>query len=77
VSDTGVGIPPEARPYIFERFWRGDKARVRTEYGGSGLGLAIVKQIVELHGGRIHVASESGHGATFTFTLPYAEEKVE
>ncbi len=70
VSDTGVGIPPEEIPYIFERFWRGDKARVRTEYGGSGLGLAIVKQIVELHGGQIDVTSEPGQGATFTFTLP-------
>jgi two-component system OmpR family sensor kinase/two-component system sensor histidine kinase BaeS len=71
VRDSGVGIPPEAMPYIFERFWRGDKARVRTEYGGSGLGLAIVKQIVELHGGQIDVASELGRGATFTFTLPH------
>jgi signal transduction histidine kinase len=70
VRDTGVGISPEEIPYVFERFWRGDKARVRTEYGGSGLGLAIVKQIVELHGGQIDVTSEPGHGATFTFTLP-------
>jgi signal transduction histidine kinase len=70
VRDTGVGISPEEIPYVFERFWRGDKARVRTEYGGSGLGLAIVKQIVELHGGQIDVTSEPGLGATFTFTLP-------
>jgi len=72
VRDTGVGIPREELPYIFERFWRGDRARVRTEYGSSGLGLAIVKQIVELHGGQVRVASEPGKGATFTFTLPHA-----
>lgn len=77
VSDTGVGISPEEVPYIFERFWRGDAARARTEYGGSGLGLAIVKQIVELHGGQIDVASEPGRGAAFTFTLPYTEEKIK
>lgn len=77
VSDTGVGISPEEMPYIFERFWRGDTARVRTEYGGSGLGLAIVKQIVELHGGQVDVASEPGQGATLTFTLPYVEEDAK
>ena len=77
VSDTGVGIPSEEMPYIFERFWRGDEARVRTEYVGSGLGLAIVKQIVELHGGQVSVASKLGQGATFIFTLPCARDAVK
>jgi two-component system sensor histidine kinase BaeS len=74
VSDTGVGITPEDRPYIFERFWRGDRARRRLgDEGGSGLGLAIARQLVELHGGEIFVESEPGRGARFTFTLPAAE----
>ncbi len=71
VSDTGPGIPPEELPYVFERFWRGDKARARRS-GGTGLGLAIAKQLVEAHGGRIGAESEPGRGATFRFTLPLA-----
>ncbi len=70
VADTGVGIAAEDLPYIFERFWRSDKSRARTEYGGAGLGLAIAKQLVVLHGGAITVESAPGAGATFTFTLP-------
>lgn len=73
VQDTGPGIAPEELPYIWEKFYRGDKARVRTT-GGSGLGLAIVKQIVELHGGRVEVDSQPGRGSTFRVFLPAAKE---
>ncbi|MFY1670006.1 sensor histidine kinase [Plantactinospora sp. WMMB334] len=69
VADTGSGIAPDALPYVFDRFWRGDSARGRKT-GGSGLGLAIVRQIVTDHGGAIRVASELGTGTTFTITLP-------
>jgi len=70
ISDNGVGIPASARPHIFERFYRVDKARARAS-GGSGLGLAIAKAIIEGHGGNIAaVASELGHGTTIQFTLP-------
>lgn len=69
VSDTGAGIPPEAAPHVFERFYRGDKARSRQE-GGFGLGLAIVKWIAESHKGEVELASRPGEGSTFTVTLP-------
>ncbi len=69
VADTGGGITAEDLPYIFERFWRGEKSRSRAG-GGTGLGLAITKQLVALHGGSIHVESELGKGSTFRFTLP-------
>ncbi len=69
VADTGTGIPPENLPYIFERFWRGEKSRSRAG-GGTGLGLAIAKQLVELHGGTIGVESTPGKGSKFRFTLP-------
>jgi len=69
VTDTGVGIPVEHLPHVFERFYRVDEARSR-EAGGAGLGLAIAKQMVELHGGRIWVESEVGKGSRFSFTLP-------
>jgi len=71
VRDTGVGIPPEHVPHIFDRFYRADLARSRTT-GGSGLGLAIVKHLVEAHGGRIDVTGSVGGGSTFCFTLPVA-----
>lgn len=69
VNDTGAGIPLEDLPYIFDRFWRGDKSRTRTE-GSSGLGLAITKQLVQAHGGTITAESEIGRGTTFTIELP-------
>jgi two-component system sensor histidine kinase BaeS len=72
VSDTGLGIYPEDLPFIFERFWRGEKSRSRAG-GGSGLGLAIARQLVEMHGGTIGVESTPGRGSTFRFTLPVAQ----
>lgn len=72
VADTGMGIPEEELPHIFERFFRGEKPR-RMQVPGTGLGLAIVKEIVELHGGRVTVESRVGEGTTFTVWLPLAE----
>ncbi|HEU4964913.1 MAG TPA: ATP-binding protein [Bacilli bacterium] len=69
VRDTGIGIPPEDLPRLFERFYRVDKARARRS-GGTGLGLAIVKHIIEGHGGRVEVESEVGTGSTFRIFLP-------
>lgn len=69
VSDTGIGIPEDDLPYIFDRFYRVDKARTRA-HGGSGLGLSIVKWIVDVHGGSIEVESKVGKGSTFHVTLP-------
>ncbi|MHB0886199.1 MAG: sensor histidine kinase [Bacillota bacterium] len=69
VVDTGVGIPAEDLPRVFERFYRVGKDRSRAS-GGTGLGLAIVKHIVEAHGGRVWAESEPGKGSRFWFTLP-------
>jgi two-component system, OmpR family, phosphate regulon sensor histidine kinase PhoR len=69
VKDTGIGIPAEDLPRLFERFYRVDKARSR-ELGGTGLGLAIVKHLVRSQGGAVQVDSELGHGSAFRFTLP-------
>jgi two-component system, OmpR family, phosphate regulon sensor histidine kinase PhoR len=69
VRDDGPGIPVEAQPRVFERFYRVDKARSR-EQGGTGLGLAIVKNVVQAHGGDVRVESILGEGATFYFTVP-------
>jgi signal transduction histidine kinase len=69
VSDSGIGISPDDVGKVFDRFYRGESSRVQ-ECQGTGLGLAIVKSFVEMHGGRIWVASELGKGSTFTFTLP-------
>lgn len=69
VADTGIGIPPEDRPRIFERFYRVDKARSR-ELGGTGLGLAIVKHLVEGHGGEVWVEANKPKGSRFIVRLP-------
>ncbi|MBN9327924.1 MAG: hypothetical protein J0I87_13560, partial [Cellulomonas sp.] len=67
VQDTGVGIPPEHLPHVFEKFFRiPDQARSH----GTGLGLAIVKEIVSAHGGEVDCESEHGRGSTFSITLP-------
>jgi len=71
VSDTGIGIPAQDLPRIFERFYKVDRARTRNA-GGTGLGLAIAKHLVEGHGGRLWVDSAEGRGSTFSFTLPAA-----
>lgn len=69
VRDTGIGIPSEELPRLFERFYRVDKARSR-ELGGTGLGLAIVKHLARAHGGDVNVTSEVGRGSRFAITIP-------
>ena len=72
VADTGVGIPRDDQPRIFERFYRVDKARSR-ELGGTGLGLSIVKHLAQSIGGQVSVSSRLGVGSTFTVRLPTPE----
>ena len=69
VEDTGVGIPEEHLPHVFERFYKVDRSRGGE---GTGLGLAIVKHVVQLHGGDVRAESREGAGSTFSFTLPRA-----
>jgi two-component system phosphate regulon sensor histidine kinase PhoR len=69
VVDTGIGIPPQHLPRIFERFYVVDRSRSRR-LGGTGLGLAIVKHIVARHGGTVEAASSPGEGTRFTVRLP-------
>lgn len=80
VEDTGTGIPAEDVPYVFERFYKADKARTRkTNSGGTGLGLAIAKHLAHAHHGQISVTSEVGVGTTFCVQLPQVvvEEIIE
>ncbi|WP_066175384.1 ATP-binding protein [Bacillus marinisedimentorum] len=74
VTDTGSGIPAEDLPFVFERFYKGDKARTRGR-SGTGLGLAIAKNIIHAHKGEISAHSKLGEGTTFTFVLPRIVEK--
>jgi signal transduction histidine kinase len=69
VEDSGIGIPAEALPHVFERFYRVDITR-STETGGAGLGLAIVKTICDAHGAVVRVASALGRGSSFQVTFP-------
>jgi len=72
VEDTGIGIPAESLPHLFDRFYRVDKARSR-DVGGTGLGLAIVKRVAEAHGGSVTAESKPGKGSKFTVVLPVAD----
>jgi signal transduction histidine kinase len=71
VIDQGPGIPMEHQPYVFDRFYRVDKARTR-EWGGTGLGLSITRWAVEAHGGEITLISKEERGTTFRVSLPEA-----
>ncbi len=73
VIDQGAGIPSEHQPYVFDRFYRVDKARTR-EWGGAGLGLSITRWAVEAHGGDISLRSEEGQGSTFRVALPLTKD---
>lgn len=76
ISDSGMGMPSECLPRIFERFYRVDKSRSR-EMGGTGLGLAIVKHCVRAHNGRVTVRSDEGVGSTFSVTLPVGPPETD
>ena len=73
ITDSGVGIPPERLPFVFDRFYQVDTSLTRA-HGGLGLGLAIVRHLVEQHGGTVSVESD-GHdqGSRFTVTFPLAK----
>jgi two-component system, OmpR family, heavy metal sensor histidine kinase CusS len=75
VADTGAGIPPEALPRVFDRFFRVDKSRSQVS-GGTGLGLSIVQSIMALHGGTAEIASQLGRGTRVTLHLPKLAPKM-
>ena len=70
ISDQGPGIPRDVQPHIFERFYRGDAARARSQSDGAGLGLALARWIATVHGGDVRLARSSAAGTTFTVALP-------
>ncbi len=74
VSDTGVGIPAEALPRVFDRFFRVDSSRSQG-LGGTGLGLAIVQSIALLHGGKVEISSQLGHGTRVTLRIPVSDSR--
>ena len=76
VSDTGIGIPPEAMARLFSEFFRADNAKVHSRMG-TGLGLSIVKEIVERSGGQITAESELDKGTTFRFWLPVLSKNLD
>ena len=69
VTDTGIGIPADELPHIFERFWRGRQA---AQTSGSGIGLAVAAELAQAHGGQLTATSQSGLGTKMTLTLPGA-----
>lgn len=73
LSDTGTGIPQEDLPFVFERFYKADKARTSGGKTGTGIGLAIVKNVIDAHHGTVDVSSVLGEGTTFTIWLPYTQ----
>jgi signal transduction histidine kinase len=70
VADTGIGIPKDAQPRVFDRFWQGD-ASSRRRHQGAGIGLALVRELTEAQGGSVSVESQEGQGTTFTLYLPW------
>ena len=74
IDDTGIGIPEEDLPHIFDRFYRVDKAR-NSDVGGSGLGLSIVKDTVEKHGGSVEAFRHESGGTRFMVVFPHHEEE--
>ena len=76
VRDSGAGVPPDALPHLFERFYRADTSRSRDS-GGSGLGLSIVNALIELHAGRVTVDNHPQGGAIVAVTIPALEALSE
>lgn len=70
ITDSGIGIPPEHLPFVWDRFYKIDTARTPSPFSGTGLGLAIVRQLVSHMGGQVDVTSTPSEGSTFSFTLP-------
>lgn len=75
ITDNGVGIPADALPHVFDRFFRADRARSRNT-GGTGLGLSIVKAIALAHGGYVNISSKEGTGTQVRFEIPRTSEST-